>query len=98
MAISIDIIEQLRQDFPASEFDTRLAQLVHASESPRIQRCIVFASRGHPWYFDYLCKLSAIDFRDVIMAAEYDRMDAHLYDFNKPIPVARRNDPYAPSE
>lgn len=97
MSIEPDIVDQLRQDFAAVDVAARLSQLAQASASPRIQRCIVFASRGHPWYFDYLCKLVDIDSRDVIMAAEYDRLDARLYDFSKPIPDARIDDPYATS-
>jgi len=95
MALAADIVDQLRHDFPPQEFEARLSQLTQASDSPRIQRCIVFASRGHPGHFDYLCKLANVDFRDVIMAAEYDRLNARLYDFNKPIPEARIEDPYA---
>jgi hypothetical protein len=95
MDIAPDIVDRLRRDFPAAVADARLAQLAQASGSPRIQRCIVFASRGHPWYFDYLCKLAKVDYRDVIMAAEYDRLNARLYDFNNPIAEARIDDPYA---
>jgi hypothetical protein len=98
MNIAPDIVDQLRHNFPASEVDERLSQLAAASNSPRVQRCIVFASRGHPWYFDYLCKLAKVDYRDVVMAAEYDRLDAHLYDFNKPIAEARIDDPYGGSK
>lgn len=94
MNVAQDIVDQLQHDFPADEIDKRLAQLTEASSTTRIQRCIVFASRGHAWYFDYLCRLAKIDYRDVIMAAEYDRLDAHLYDFNKPIAEARIDDPY----
>jgi hypothetical protein len=95
MEVAPDIVDQLRRDFPAAEVGARLAQLVQASSSPRIQRCIVFASRGHSWHFDYLCRLAKVDYRDVIMAAEYDRRDARLYDFNKPIADARIENPYA---
>lgn len=95
MEIASDIVDCLRTDFPAAEVDTRLHQLETASRDGRIQRCIVFAARGHPWYFDYLCKLAKIDFRDVIMAAEYDRLGARLYNFNLPIGQARIEDPYS---
>jgi hypothetical protein len=89
-----DIIRQLRADFGEDQFARKIAQLVEASGVPRIQRCIVFAARGHTWYFDYLCKLAKIDLRDVISAAEYDRLGAHLYDFNRPIENAMIADPY----
>jgi hypothetical protein len=98
MPMELDIVEQLQRDFPVSEIEARLSQLAQASNSLRIQRCIVFASRGHPWYFDYLCKLAKFDFRDVVMAAEYDRLNVRLYDFNRPIPEARIDDPYVEHE
>jgi len=95
MNIEPDIVENVRADFPVEAVADVLSRLEAASSVPRIQRCIVFAARGHPWYFDYLCRLAKIDYRDVIMAAEYDRLNARLYDFNRPIPHARIDDPYA---
>jgi hypothetical protein len=92
--IAADIAAQLKSDFSPEEFPQRLIQLAAASSNARIQRCIVFAARGHAWYFDFLCKLAKIDFRDVIMAAEYDRLGAQLYDFNRPIGKATIDDPY----
>ena|SRR5688500_14553138 len=89
MNIEADIVKQVQSDFPPEAVPTVLAQLETASSTPRIQRCIVFAARGHPWYFDFLCRLSKIDYRDVIMAAEYERLGDRLYDFTKPIPEAR---------
>ena len=47
--------------------------------------------------FDDLCKLAKIDWRDVIMAAEYDRENTRLYDFTKPFDRARIDDPYGKS-
>jgi hypothetical protein len=93
MDIANDILEQMQRDFPDEELAGRLAQLAEATKLERLQRCIVFASRGHPWYFEYLCRLAKVDYRDVIMAAEYER-DAKLYDFSKPIGEARIDDPY----
>jgi hypothetical protein len=89
MNIEADIVKQVQADFPPEAVSAILAQLEAASSTPRIQRCIVFAARGHPWYFDFLCRLSKIDSRDVIMAAEYERLGDRLYDFTKPIPEAR---------
>lgn len=95
MEIAPDILIQLRKDFPEAEVPQRALQLETAIGDQRLQRCIVFAARGHPWYFDYLCRLVQIDFRDVILAAEYDRLTARLYDFSRPIGEARIDDPYA---
>jgi hypothetical protein len=94
MDVAQDIRHQLQADFPLEQFQARLDQLVAATSNERVQRCIVWAARGHPWYFDYLCRLTKVDFRDIILAAEYDRLNAQLYDFRKPIGSARIDDPY----
>jgi hypothetical protein len=41
-----------------------------------------------------LCTLAKTDHRDVIMAAEYERLGARLYDFAKPLDQATITDPY----
>src|SRR5687768_17889816 len=94
MNIAPDILQQLQQDFPADQLPAALAALESASSSPRLQRCIVFAARGHPWYFGYLCRHTKTDYRDVIMAAEYVLSDVRLYDFTRPFNSARIDDPY----
>ncbi len=94
MNVAPDIVAQVQTDFPPEVVDEVLQTLSAASSSERIQRCVVFAARGHPWRFRFLCKLAKDDFRDVIMNAEYDRHDTHLYDFNKSIPEARIDAPY----
>ena len=97
MSIEPDIIERVRADFPPEAVPRVLAQLEAASPTPRIQRCIVFAARGHPWYFDYLCRHTKTDYRDVIMAAEYVFSDLRLYDFTRAFHSARLDDPHAPT-
>ncbi len=89
MPIDPDIVERVKADFPVADVPSVLARLESASSSQRVLRCIVFAARGHPWYFDFLCRLANTDYRDVIMAAEYERLGERLYDFTKPIPEAR---------
>ncbi len=89
MSIESDIVDQVRKDFPAEEVPHILERLESLSQVARIRRCVVFAARGHPWYFDFLCRLVKVDSRDVINAAEYERLGEQLYDFNKPIPEAR---------
>jgi hypothetical protein len=94
MELPPDIVAQANTDFPPEKVSEVLEQLQAASSSERIRRCIVFAARGHAWRFRFLCKLAKDDFRDVIMNAEYDRQDTRLYDFNKPIPEARIDQPF----
>jgi hypothetical protein len=89
-----DVVDYVRRTFPTLMVDYALAQLPEHTTSPRLQRCIVFASQGHRWHFDYLCRLVNLDFRDVIMAAEYTRTDDRLYDFNMPIPEATLEHPF----
>jgi hypothetical protein len=89
MSIESEISDQVCKDFPAEEVPRMLERLESLSEDARTLRCIVFAARGHPWYFDFLCRLAKVDYPDVISAAEYERLRERLYDFNKPIPEAR---------
>jgi hypothetical protein len=58
MDIDPDIVARVYAEFSSDEVTKRLAQLADASRNQRVLRCIVFAARGHPWYFDYLCKLA----------------------------------------
>jgi hypothetical protein len=97
MDLEPDIVEQLRRDFAEAAVPTVARQLLATTKAPRVQRCIVFAARGHRWFLDYLCRLAKSDWRDVIMTAEHARSDPQLrlYDFNKPIPAARIDDPMA---
>jgi hypothetical protein len=95
MSIEADIVERVQADFSPEAVPAVLAQLEAASSTPRIQRCIVFAAHGHPWYFTYLCRHTKTDYRDVIMAAEYVLSDLRLYDFTRPFQSARIDDPYA---
>lgn len=89
MALPQDVIECIQKDFPETEVPALLAQIESASESARVQRCIAFAAHGHPCYFGFLCRLAQVDYRDVIMAGEYERLGERLYDFSHPIPEAR---------
>lgn len=90
-----DVVACVRADFPVSEVDMVLARLAAATRQPRLQRCIVFAARGHRRHFDYLCRLVGVDERDVIFGAEYADPQIRLYDFSRPIPSARIDDRWA---
>ena len=96
VSIEPDFLERVRADFPPEVVSDALSRLEAASSTPRIQRCIVFAARGHPWYFAYLCRHTKTDYRDIIIAAEYVLSNVRLYDFTRPFQSARSDDPYAP--
>jgi len=91
-----DIVEYVRQNFPSDAVPAALGRLASVSAFPRIQRCIAFASRGHPWYFDFLCKIHKLDAhgQTVIMRAEYMDSQTRLYDFSRPIDQARIDAPF----
>ncbi len=96
MDIPQDILDQLRIDFGIEAVPGLIEKLVAATGNARVQRCIVFKARGHRWFFDYLCRMTKLDFRDVIMTAEYGNGDPQLrlYDFSKPIPLAKIENPF----
>ena len=91
-----DIVAYVRQNFPSDAVPAALARLAAVSAFPRIQRCIAFASRGHPWYFDFLCKTHKLDAhgQTAIMKAEYMDSQTQLYDFSRPIDQARIENPF----
>jgi hypothetical protein len=89
--LEADIIEHIQREFSADTFQEVLSKLQATSSSPRIQRCIAFASHGDRQRFDLLCEFAGTDYRDVIVAAEYDPFMTRLYDFDQPIPKARLN-------
>ncbi len=97
MELAADILEQLCADFGAEAVNPLAEQLAETTSIARVQRCIVFKARGHRWFFNYLCKMTKLDFRDMIVTAEYGNGDPQLrlYDFSKPIPMARIEDPFA---
>jgi hypothetical protein len=89
-----DIVEYVHHNFSSDIASSTIDRLTVISRSNRIRRCIAFESRGHPWYFDYLCKLLSVDYRDVIFAAEYMDSQTRLYDFTMPIDKARIDAPF----
>lgn len=92
-----DIVSRVHQDF-GSRADAVLDFLRdcrHSGNSDylcdRFVRCIVFAARGEESRIPQLIGLMRQDFRDVIMAAEYDTntlVPRRLRDFNFPFESA----------
>jgi hypothetical protein len=70
MPLEADIIERIRADFPDAE--TAIADLSASESTGRLARCIVFASKGSLKMMREYIHLAEIDFRDVIIAAEYN--------------------------
>jgi len=86
-----DISAKVRQDFPEDEAVVILQLLSELEKenrgifSDRILRCIVFSAKGR--FDEFACQvaLARIDWRDVIMNAEYDRdRETHRRHFELP--------------
>lgn len=89
--LPIDVQERVDQDFGKSA--DAISNLLLASRrigSPdyfgdRLLRCFVFAAQGNESRLRQLIELARQDFRDVIIAAEYDELGLRrLRDFNHP--------------
>ncbi len=70
MTLDADIIECIRADFP--DADTAIAALAASGQIGRVARCIVFASNGSLEKMREYIQWAETDFRDVIVAGEYD--------------------------
>lgn len=74
-----DIVTKVRQDFPEDEAISILQLLSELQKqdpgifSDRIVRCIVFSAQGSFDEFASGVALARIDWRDVIVNAEYDK-------------------------
>jgi hypothetical protein len=86
-----DIVTKVQQDFPEADAIV-ITQLLSElkEEDPRIfcdriLRCIVFSAQGRFDWFESAVALARIDWRDVIVNAEYDRdRETRRRDFNLP--------------
>ncbi len=86
--LPIDILDKINQDL--SKPDDReliifLLENLNVNERHRIMRCILFLAQGDMDIFGEYEKLAKIDYRDVIMNAEYEYpSEKRLKDFSKP--------------
>jgi len=77
MAIPEDIIAKVRKDFPEDD-GLMVLQLLSEFQknnpdlSERILRCIVFLAKGSFEEFARAVELARVDWRDLIVQAEYD--------------------------
>jgi hypothetical protein len=88
MTLPTDITAKLNADFSDSD-DRKLVQSIledlEGNENHRIMRCILYLANGDLKTFGIYSDLAQVDYRDVIMNAEYERpSNKRLRDFNKP--------------
>jgi hypothetical protein len=79
-----DIAVQVQHSFSGSDRDTATTLLLNAQiedgsvAGPRLQRCALVASRGSLERLRHYVKLLEVDFRDVIVAGEYESVAGEL--------------------
>jgi len=84
MALLNDIASHVHQSFSGAAREAAIALLVNAHvedgspAGPRLLRCALVASKGSVEKLDYYVKLLAIDWRDVIVAGEYESVGGKL--------------------
>jgi hypothetical protein len=78
-----DIVDRVVQDFDADAIGQAHLRLEDLG-SDRLARCALFLARGSIEALRSAVELGRTDYRDLIMAAEYDRDDNHVRDFNRP--------------
>ena len=72
MTLDADIKDRIKSDFQDSEALTAIEELTASKNSGRVARCIVIASMGSLQKLRELIELAEADFRDAILAGEYD--------------------------
>ncbi|HWL07978.1 MAG TPA: thioredoxin family protein, partial [Planctomicrobium sp.] len=90
-SLPVDVLERVDRDFGnAADAVSDLLLACRRIGSPdyigdRLLLCLVFAARGDESRIRQLMELARQDFRDVVMAAEYDELGLRrLRDFNQP--------------
>jgi len=85
-----DILERIRSDFSAEEFEPAIGAMgvYSGPELSRVLRCIVYLSEGTLAKLRHFLEVAQLDYRDVIVCAEYDRRDQRVRDFTRGFPRA----------
>jgi hypothetical protein len=94
--LTTDVVAWSRAHFPANEIEAALSVLttavIHTGEIPsdRLLRSAAIGSRGRLERLQYYVGLLEIDWRDVIVAGEYEPVNLQVVrvrDLNSPIPT-----------
>lgn len=83
-----DILARIATDYPPEDrpgiIEALLALTEVTREPERVARCVLFVAGGDLEEFKRMIELAQTDYRDAIIAAEYDRADRRLRDLSKP--------------
>lgn len=90
MSLDADIIERIRADFP--DADAPIAVLHSSGQTGRVARCIVVASNGSLQKMREYIRMADVDFRDVIVAGEYDELMCPIRDLSVSFLIATPED------
>jgi hypothetical protein len=90
MNLPDDIAAKAARDFPDAvdrAFVLGKLSSLEVNEKHRIMRCILFCAAGDKGRFCEMEQLARVDYRDVIMCAEYEPgTDRRVRSFIEPIP------------
>jgi len=78
-----DVVERVVKEFPADSLGA-VHLALEELRSDRLSRCAVFLAKGSVPKLQEAVALGREDYRDLIMAAEYDSFHIRLRDFNRP--------------
>ena len=78
-----DIVDRVVQEYPVDSIP-QVHLWLEDLRSDRLSRCALFLADGALQKLKEAVSLGRDDFRDLIMAAEYDRFQIQLRDFNLP--------------
>ncbi len=78
-----DIVDRVVKEFPADSLG-QVHLCLEELRSDRLSRCAVFLAKGSIAKLQAAVSLGKEDYRDLIMAAEYDSFHIRLRDFNCP--------------
>lgn len=91
-ALPDDILDRIAADFDVTqrtEVTEALLALAEVTREPwRVARCVLFVAGGDLGRFREMTELAQADYRDAVVAAEYDRWDGRLRDFSRPFDEA----------
>lgn len=80
-----DIVNRVIEEYPADVL-CQIHLWFEDLGSDRLVRCALFLAEGSLQKLKEAVSLGRTDYRDLIVAAEYDRDDNHVRDFSQPFP------------
>jgi len=91
MSLASDIKAKIDRDFHDKETWQIVTQLLSGLDVPeknRVSRCVLFVANGNFEEFQNILSLAKTDYRDAIMAGEYEYpTDRRLRDLSEPFKI-----------